>query len=108
MAIPPLTCPSCGHTLEHHATIEMQDVGRLDTGYCVRCQRMFERIRETATFYDSSLWPPTCRSCRQPVIFGALLCADADEETVLYRCQGHASEQWVWSRATERWKRTAD
>src|SRR5215217_5328950 len=105
-----LTCPHCAQALEHHATIEMLNppVGKIDTGYCVRCQRMFERIRETATFYDSSLWPPLCRSCRQPVTFGALLCTDPDEETVLFRCQVHASEQWVWSRATERWRRRAE
>jgi hypothetical protein len=104
-----MMCPTCAQTLEHHVTIEMVDppVGRIDTGYCARCQRMFERIRETATFYDSTSWPPVCRTCHQPVTFGAMVCTDAEEETVLFRCQVHPSDQWVWSRATERWKRGA-
>jgi hypothetical protein len=70
-AAPELSCPNCSKKLEYHVTIEMLDppIGRVDTAYCVSCARMFECIRETATFYDSTLWPPVCRSCRQPVAF---------------------------------------
>ena len=86
-------------------TVEMLDppVGKIDTGYCVRCERLFERIRETGTFYDSTLWPPLCRSCRQPVTVAAL--AGDEEPTVLFHCHVHHAEQWTWSRATERWTR---
>jgi hypothetical protein len=80
-------------------------VGKIDTGYCVRCERLFERIRETGTFYDSTMWPPLCRLCRQPVTVAALAAAEGDESTVLFECRVHHGEQWAWSRATERWTR---
>ena len=68
------TCPNCRLRLEYHATIEMIDppVGRVDTGYCTHCRRLFECIRETGTYYDSTLWPPVCQSCRQPVSFSSM------------------------------------
>jgi hypothetical protein len=107
VATPTLVCPNCGQTLEYHATIEMLDppVGKVDTGYCVRCERLLERIRETGTFYDSTLWPPLCRLCRQPVSFAAITAPEADAPTVLFRCRVHHSEQWGWNPATERWMR---
>jgi hypothetical protein len=108
MSIPTLTCPQCAQPLEYHATIEMLDppIGKVDTGYCPRCRRLFERIRETATFYDTTLWPPLCRQCRQPVSFAAVASIEPGEEVVLFHCQIHHTEQWRWERPTERWMRT--
>ena len=107
MSIPTLTCPRCTQALEYHVTIELLNppVGKVDTGYCIRCQRMFERIRETGTFYDTSLWPPLCRECRQPVTFAGLVSVDPEEQTVGFHCQNHTSERWLWDRHTERWTR---
>jgi hypothetical protein len=104
---PNLACPNCSRTLEYHVTIEMADlpVGKIDTGYCTSCARLFERVRETGTFYDSTLWPPVCRSCRQPVSF-ALAREEAGEHFVLFACRDHPSEQWTWTRRTERWARS--
>ncbi len=108
MATPKLTCPTCGQTLEYHVTIEMLDppVGKIDTGYCVRCGRLFERMRDTGTFYDSSLWSPLCRTCRQPVTFAGVSPADAEEPTILFRCASHPSERWLWIPATSQWTRS--
>src|SRR5438067_1764675 len=94
-AAPTLKCPHCGLALEYHVTIELLNpwVGKIDTGYCNNCQRLFERIRETNTFYETTQWPPLCRACRQPVTFEGLS-ADPDEE-VLYHCRTHPSEQWL-------------
>jgi hypothetical protein len=105
-AAPDLACPSCGRKLEYHVTIEMVDppIGKVDTGYCTACARLFERIRETATFYDSTLWPPMCRQCRQPVAF-ARPGDPADEATAVFLCRHHPSERWTWTMATERWTR---
>jgi hypothetical protein len=107
MDTPKLTCPSCRRALEYHATVEMLSppIGKLDTGYCAHCERLFEHIRETDTFYETTLWPPLCRTCRQPVTYAGLMSTEVEEETVLFACQVHGSEQWVWSRPTERWKR---
>lgn len=109
MNTPALLCPACSRPLEYHATVEMIDppVGKLDTGYCAQCERLFERIRETATFYDTTLWPPLCRVCRQPVTYHSLGGASPGEEMVLFACQVHPTELWVWSRLTERWRRKA-
>lgn len=106
MATPTLTCPHCRKPLEYHVTIEMLNppIGKIDTGYCERCERLFERIRETDTFYDSTLWPPLCRSCRQPVTF-ASLASGPEEGSVVFQCRAHAAEQWLWAPGTERWKR---
>jgi len=105
-AAPELSCPNCGKKLEYHVTIEVLDppIGKVDTAYCVACARMFECIRETATFYDSTLWPPVCRSCRQPVAF-ALPGGDPDEGTAVFSCRHHPDERWAWTGATERWRR---
>ena len=110
MALPTLLCPTCGQALEYHMTIEMLDppIGRIDTGYCVLCRRLFERVRESDTFYETSLWPPLCRTCRQPVTFAGLVSTDPEEETVLFHCQVHTSEEWTWSRPTERWTRRVE
>ena len=108
MATPTLICPTCGQTLEYHLTVEMLDppVGKIDTGYCGRCERLFECVRATGTFYDSSLWPPLCRICRQPVTFAALSVAGAEQPAILFHCRAHSSEQWMWTPATERWRRS--
>jgi len=105
-AAPVLACPNCGLKLEYHVTIEMVDppIGKIDTGYCVPCARLFERIRETATFYDSTLWPPLCRMCRQPVAF-VEAAGSADESKALFLCRHHPSERWTWAGASERWTR---
>jgi hypothetical protein len=106
MAIPTLACPSCGLPLEYHVTIEMLDppVGKIDTGYCTRCARQFERMRATGTFYDSSVWPPLCRTCRQPVTFGSVS-PGGDVPVAVFHCATHSEERWVWTPATERWRR---
>jgi hypothetical protein len=102
---PTLVCPNCGRPMEYHVTIEVVEppIGKIDTGYCAACARLCERIRDTRTYYDSTLWPPLCRQCRQPVSFGAAL--PSDEEAAVFRCRQHPSEQWVWTGATERWTR---
>lgn len=106
MAIPGLRCPSCSRDLEYHVTIEMINppVGKIDTGYCSACARLFERVRDTGTYYESTAWPPLCRQCRQPVMFVG---AAPDDATALYGCGAHPGEQWKWSRADERWSRVA-
>jgi hypothetical protein len=108
MSIPVLVCPHCAQSLEYHVTIDMLNppVGKIDTGYCPRCRRLLERIRETNTFYETTLWPPLCRQCRQPVTFADLVSAEPDEEIVLYHCQVHVAERWLWNRPTERWTRS--
>ena len=110
MDLPSLLCPKCRRPLEYQATIEMLNppVGKIDTGYCTACGRLFERIRETDTFYETTLWPPLCRICRQPVTFGAVLAPEPEEERILFHCQVHSSERWVWDRPTERWTHLAE
>jgi NAD-dependent SIR2 family protein deacetylase len=95
--------------MEYHVTIEMLDppVGKIDTAYCVRCARMFERMRDTGTFYDSSLWPPLCRTCRQPVACAGVSAGDAAQPEVVFQCVVHNSERWVWIPAAERWTRSS-
>ena len=104
--LPSLTCPDCGRALEYHVTVEMLDppIGRVDTGYCQRCARLVERVRQTGTFYQSTLWQPLCRMCRQPVTFAAVS-GEADGQVVEYRCRDHQDERWTWTRATDRWSR---
>src|SRR5205085_4489088 len=94
---PALKCPNCGGALEYHVTIEMLDppIGKIDTGYCLPCARLFERVRETQTFYQSTLWPPLCRMCRQPVAFAGL--AQDEPDAVRYECREHPGEQWMWT-----------
>ena len=107
MDTPTISCPRCGRALEYQVTIEMLNppVGKVDTAYCDGCRRLFERVRDTNTFYETSLWPPLCRTCRQPVTVAGVASMDPDEETVFFHCQVHASERWVWNRPTERWTR---
>jgi hypothetical protein len=111
--LPSLTCPRCRAALEYHVTIEMLSpaIGKLDTGYCVACARLFECIRETGTYYDSTLWPPVCRRCRQPVAYvrvdtaGLEVAATRDVERLVYECREHSDEQWTLTRGTDRWTR---
>jgi hypothetical protein len=107
MALPTLSCPQCGADLEYQVTIEMlaPPVGKIDTGYCAACARLFERIRETGTFYDSTLWPPLCRVCRQPVAFARV--GAGEEEGVVYECREHPREQWAWIPTADRWIRSS-
>jgi hypothetical protein len=105
--LPTLACPKCRGALEYHATIELVNtpIGKIDTGYCHACARLFERVRETNKYYDSTAWPPLCRSCRQPVTFTSLW-ADADQhEQLLYECRDHPAEQWMLTRGNNWWKR---
>ena len=106
--LPSLVCPRCGGALEQHVTIEMLDppIGMIDTGYCRTCANLFERIRQTGTYYDSTLWPPVCRVCRQPVAFASVAAGDVDAAS--YQCRAHPDERWTWSLTTERWTRTDD
>lgn len=105
--LPQIVCPKCRGALEYHATIEMIDppIGKIDTGYCPACARMFERIRETNTFYDSTLWPPLCRQCRQPVVFASLWSDEDQKEVLRYECREHPAERWALSRGTDHWSR---
>lgn len=105
--LPSLACPACGGPLEYQVTIEMLDppVGKIDTGYCAPCARLFECVRQTGTFYDSTLWPPLCRVCRQPVAFVGLGEGSQDEQTVRYQCRDHPDERWAWSRRSDQWTR---
>jgi hypothetical protein len=104
---PSLACPRCRGPLEYHATIEMIDppIGRIDTGYCAACRTLFECVRQTNTFYDSTLWPPLCRVCRQPVAFTSLWSGEDGKESLRYECRDHPSEQWVLTRGTDHWSR---
>ena len=108
MAIPGLKCPTCARDLEYHVTIELLSppVGKIDTGYCASCARLFERVRDTGTYYESTAWPPLCRECRQPVTFVATP-AGEPEGTALFGCASHPREQWTWTRSGERWSRLA-
>ncbi len=105
MTIPSLNCPQCGRQIEYHVTIEMLDppIGKIDTGYCAVCSRLFERIRQTGT-YEPTLWAPLCRLCRQPVVFAGVHPGD-DGEVVQYECREHPQELWELTRATDRWTR---
>ena len=108
MAIPGLKCPTCSADLEYHVTIEMIDppVGKIDTGYCSACKRLFERMRDTGTYYESTAWPPLCRECRQPVVFAGVK-SEHPEGTAVYHCSVHPHEQWTYAREGERWAREA-
>jgi hypothetical protein len=102
---PSLTCPQCIGKLEYQVTIEMLDppIGKIDTGYCPTCSRLFERIRQTGA-YESTLWPPLCRLCRQPVSFADVGAGDA-QDIVGYHCREHLDERWEWTRSTDQWTR---
>src|SRR5260221_12863659 len=105
-SIPYFRCPTCDAELEYHVTIELLDppVGKIDTGYCPRCAVLYERVQETGTFYDSTGWPPVCRTCRQPVTAIASSVAQSDPEIVIYQCARHPEEKWICR--GERWTRT--
>jgi len=102
---PALTCPQCSGKLEYHITIEMLDppIGKIDTGYCPTCSRLFERIRQTGA-YEPTLWPPLCQLCRQPVSFADVGLGDA-HGIVIFHCREHPDEQWEWTRSTDQWTR---
>ena len=106
--LPSLICPKCRGALEYHVTIDMVDppIGKVDTGYCPACRRLFERVRESNTFYDSTLWPPLCRKCRQPVAFVSLWLGEDQKELLMYECREHPTEQWMLARGTDHWQRT--
>jgi len=108
MAIPGLKCPSCASDLEYHVTIEMMNppVGKIDTAYCSKCARLFERVRDTGTYYETTAWPPLCRECRQPVMFTGVK-PDDPGGTAIYGCAMHPREQWTFNRPAERWSRIA-
>lgn len=105
--LPSLTCPDCGAALEYHVTVEMlkPPIGKIDTGYCSKCARLLERVRQTGTFYGSTLWPPLCRVCRQPVAFAGVSGGPDQEQLVEYHCRDHQDERWTWTRTGDRWAR---
>jgi hypothetical protein len=105
MEIRPLVCPTCARALEYQITIEMLDppIGKIDTGYCAHCSRLFERIRQTGA-YEPTMWAPVCRVCRQPVAFVSVSTVGA-REIVSYECRDHAGEHWAWTRGTDEWTR---
>ncbi|HKT81532.1 MAG TPA: hypothetical protein VJP86_15000 [Vicinamibacterales bacterium] len=107
--IPVMICPRCRGALEYHVTIDMVKpaIGKVDTAYCRACERMYECVRQTQTFYDSTLWPPLCRICRQPVAFVSLWSGEDHKDQLRYECREHASEQWTLTCGTDRWRRTA-
>lgn len=104
--LPALVCPRCRGALEYQVTIEMLDtpVGKIDTAYCPACAWLFEYVRETRTYYDSTQWPPLCRTCRQPVSYVSLWVAE-DREELIYECRDHPMEQWILVRSNSRWSR---
>jgi hypothetical protein len=106
--VPTLICPKCRSALEYHVTIEMLKpaIGRIDTGYCATCGRLFECVRQTSTYYDSTLWPPLCRLCRQPVAFVSLWADEDQKELLRYECREHPTEQWTLTRGTDHWHRS--
>jgi hypothetical protein len=107
--LPSMVCPKCRGALEYHATIEMLNppIGKIDTGYCAACARLFERVRETNTFYDSTLWPPLCRVCRQPVAFVGLWAGEDQNELLRYECREHSTDGWILTRGTDHWSRAS-
>src|SRR5947209_16698303 len=107
---PTLKCPNCGRALEYHVTIELLDppIGKIDTGYCSPCARLFECVRQTATYYQSTAWPPLCRECRQPVSFAGVAGdpgSSGRDRVARYHCREHTREQWTWNQSTDRWTR---
>lgn len=104
--MPVVTCPRCRRAAEYHATIELLDppVGQIDTGYCTACACLFEQVRSSGIAYDSTAWPPVCRTCRQPVAATAVTASGADV-TVQLQCREHPTERWHWLRPTDRWTR---
>jgi hypothetical protein len=105
--VPSLTCPRCRGALEYQVTVEMLDtpVGKIDTGYCASCSRLFEYVRETRTYYDTTQWPPVCRQCRQPVAYTSLWLDEEQKEHLVYECREHPREQWTLIRGNDHWSR---
>lgn len=101
---PVLKCPHCRGALEYQVTIEMLEppIGKIDTGYCGACAQLFECVRQTNTYYQSTAWPPLCRECRQPVAFAGVA---GNDDVARYQCREHSGEQWTWTRSTDRWTR---
>ena len=106
--LPTVKCPRCRATAEYQITIEMLDppVGKIDIGYCIACTCLFEHIRETGTDYESTSWPPVCRTCRQPVSFVDVSGPESDQ-VARFQCRDHAQERWDWHRPTGSWTRLA-
>ena len=102
---PALKCPRCRSAAEYHVTVEMTDlpVGKIDIGYCSACACLFEYLRETGTAYESTSWPPVCRTCRQPVSFVAV--GPESDQIVRYQCRDHPDERWQWHRSADTWTR---
>jgi hypothetical protein len=108
--VPALMCPRCQGALEYQVTIEMlrPAIGKIDTGYCPACRCLFECVRQTSTFYDSTLWPPLCRVCRQPVAFAGVAADAGEHETLRYVCRDHPGEEWTLVSGADRWSRRDD
>src|SRR5262245_28698618 len=106
--LPTLTCPRCRRTADYQITVEMFDppVGKIDIGYCPACTRLFEHIRTTATTYESTSWPPVCRTCRQPVSFVSARGPES-AQTVRFACRDHRDEIWEWDAAADTWRRSS-
>jgi hypothetical protein len=107
--VPALACPKCRGPLEYQVTIEMlgTGVGKIDTGYCPGCSRLFEYVRETRTYYDNTQWPPLCRACRQPVTYASLWLDHEQNEHLVYECREHRAEQWTLTRTSQHWSRNS-
>jgi hypothetical protein len=104
-ALPAVACPRCRQKAEYQSTVEMVEppIGKIDIGHCAACSCLFEQVRETGTGYDSTSWPPVCRTCRQPVAFAAL--ADASGDIVRFECREPRHDRWEWNRTTDAWTR---
>ena len=105
---PALKCPDCRGALEYQVTIEMLDppIGKIDTGYCAACARLFECVRQTNTYYPSTAWPPLCRECRQPVAFAGVAEGNPEGEHIArYQCREHPHEEWTCTQGTDHWTR---
>src|SRR5262245_46218295 len=105
MPLPTVNCPRCRKKAEYQASIEMLDppIGKIDIGHCAACACLFEQVRDTGTSYDSTAWPPVCRTCRQPVMFRELS-ADSDAPA-RFECRAPPADRWEWNRSTGDWKR---
>lgn len=107
-SLPTLACPRCRASAEYQTTVEILDppVGKIDIGYCAACFCLFEFMRESATAYESTAWPPVCRQCRQPVVVASAV-DTGDDLCVRYQCRDHPNEAWESTRRGERWSRVA-
>jgi len=104
--LPSVKCPRCRSAAEYQTTVEMLEppVGKIDIGYCAGCTCLFEQVRQTGTAYESTSWPPVCRTCRQPVSFASVSGSESDQ-VVRYQCREHQDDRWDWHRAADTWTR---